>query len=282
MRKILITGKNSYIGSSFQEWVMNEPDTYQVDTLSLRDESWRKTDFSHYDVVLHVAGVAHIRETKENKNLYYRINRDLAVEVAIKAKKDGVRQFVFLSSMSVYGVNKGTINKKTPTKPNTAYGKSKLEAEVLINKLGEPSFLVAIIRPPMVYGKGCKGNYQKLSKLAVRTPVFPKIDNERSMIYIDNLSEFLRQIIDHNKEGIFYPQNADFVNTSDMVKTIAEVHGKKVRMTHVFNLIIKLTNTRSVNKVFGDLKYDKGISGMNDDYIVSHFKESICKTEELS
>src|SRR5690606_7124221 len=119
-------------------------------------------------VVIHVAGIAHVKETKENADLYYKVNRDLAFEVAKKAKNEGVKQFIFLSSMSVYGIETGIIKINTPTNPKTNYGRSKLEAEELISSIESDSFKVAILRPPMIYGKGCKGNYIRLANLAIK------------------------------------------------------------------------------------------------------------------
>ena len=280
MKRVLITGKNSYIGTSLENWLMREPDKYKVDTVDMKDRSWKEKDFSSYDVVFHVAGIAHIKETSDNQNLYYKVNRDLAYETAQKAKQDGVEQFIFLSSMSVYGIEQGVIDKNTPLTPNSAYGKSKIEAEKLINKLKDDSFTVATLRPPMVYGKGCRGNYPRLVGLALKTPIFPKVDNKRSMIYIDNLSEFVKRLIDNRSGGLFFPQNADYVNTSEMVRIIAEVHGKRVVMTKLFNPLLRLLNVSTVNKVFGDLVYDISMSDYVSEYRICGFRESIKTTEE--
>jgi nucleoside-diphosphate-sugar epimerase len=280
MKKILITGKNSYVGTSLKKCFANYPDQYLIDSISLRDNSWKKQDFSEYNVVFHVAGVAHIKETKENASLYYKVNRDLAYEVAKKAKVEGVKQFIFLSSMSVYGIESGVINKNTPTIPKSNYGKSKLQAEELISALENNSFKVAILRPPMIYGKGCKGNYTKLAKLALKTPVFPNIENKRSMIFIDNLSEFIREVINCSKSGVFHPQNNDYVCTSEMVKTIAELHGTKLRMTKSFNFFLKLISISTVKKVFGDLVYDKQIDEYKNRYTIYDFETSIRLTEK--
>lgn len=274
MKRILITGKNSYIGTSIESWLGSK---YLVDTIDMKDVCWKEKDFFQYDVVLHVAGIAHIKETKENQSLYYEVNRDLAYETAKKAKKDGVKQFIFLSSMSVYGMITGVIDKNTRINPNSAYGKSKFEAEELIKQLEDEKFVVAIIRPPMVYGKGCKGNYSKLASLALKTPVFPNVDNKRSMIYIDNLSEFVKQLIDNNSSGVFLPQNAEYVNTSEMVRLIAESHGKRIKLTKAFNPLLRLLNISTVKKVFGDLLYEKSVS-CNIDLI--SFRDSIISSEK--
>ena len=279
MKRVLITGANSYVGTSVEKWLMKEPDKYYVETLDMKDPNWKNFDFSKFDVVFHVAGIAHIKETSDNEDLYYKVNRDLAYETAQKAKQDGVEQFIFLSSMSVYGIENGVIDKSTPLNPNSAYGKSKIEAEELINKLEDNSFVVATLRPPMVYGKGCRGNYPRLVGLALKTPIFPKVDNKRSMIYIDNLSEFVKQLIDNRSGGLFFPQNAEYVNTSEMVRLIAEAHGKKIVMTKLFNPLLRLLNVSTVNKVFGDLVYDMSMSEYDANYAIIDFNNSIVKTE---
>ena len=279
MKNILITGKNSYIGTSLENWLMRESDQYKVYTVDMKDGSWKEKDFNLYDVVFHVAGIAHIKETSDNQDLYYKVNRDLAYETALKAKQDGVEQFIFLSSMSVYGIENGVIDKSTLLEPNSAYGKSKIEAEELINKLQDDSFTVATLRPPMVYGKGCRGNYPRLVGLALKTPIFPKVDNKRSMIYIDNLSEFVKHLIDNKSGGLFFPQNAEYVNTSEMVRLIAEVHGHRGVLTKLFNPLLSLLNVSTINKVFGDLVYDMSMSECESDYRVCGFGKSIEKTE---
>ncbi len=254
MKKILITGANSYIGTSFEKYI-NAFDGYEVDTVDMLDGSWRDKDFSQYDVVFHVAGIAHIKETKENAEMYYKVNRDLAIEVAKKAKSEGVAQFVLLSSMSVYGMTTGIITKDTVPKPVTNYGKSKLEADLFIEQLNDDSFKVAILRPPMVYGEGCKGNYQLLKKLALITPVFPMVKNKRSMIYIENLCKFVYDVIANEKTGLFYPQDSQYICTSDMVKAIARANNKRIIFISHCSFI-KVLPFKIAKKVFGDLIYD--------------------------
>ncbi|MCM3386842.1 NAD-dependent epimerase/dehydratase family protein [Ureibacillus chungkukjangi] len=281
MKKILITGKNSYVGRSLEKWLGEYPNRYLIDSISLRNDSWKEKDFSEYDVVFHVAGIAHIKETKENADLYYKVNRDLAYEVAQKAKVEGVKQFIFLSSMSVYGIESGVIDKNSPLKPKSNYGKSKLQAEELITSLEEDFFKVAILRPPMIYGKGCKGNYTRLSKLAQLTPLFPAVKNKRSMIYIDNLTEFIKLLIDNYSIGIFFPQNSNYVNTSELVHEISKIHGKKIVFTKLFNPLLRIFNISILNKVFGNLAYEKSMSLYKINYNIESFNNSIKYTENL-
>lgn len=278
MKKILITGANSYIGSSFENYLnKNYNSCYQIDTLDMINESWKNFDFSSYDVIYHVAGIAHIKETKDNKDLYYKVNKDLAIEVAKKAKQENVKQFIFLSSMSVYGIEKGFITKDTTLNPKSNYAKSKLQAEEVLKSLQTKDFKICIIRPPMVYGKDCKGNFQSLIKFAKKLPIFPKVKNNRSMIYIDNLSEFVKLLIDNNEEGLFFPQNNEYSNTSYLVKLIGQSMNKKVRLFIGLGWLIKLSGLviKKLTKAFGSLCYDMKLSEYKQNYALISLEESI-------
>ncbi|QUL53906.1 NAD-dependent epimerase/dehydratase family protein [Paenibacillus tritici] len=277
-KRILITGKGSYVGTSFMSWVKQWPEQYDVEELSVRGEAWKEHDFSVYDVVLHVAGIAHMKESARNAELYNVVNCDLTISIAEKAKKQGVKQFVFLSSMSVYGIEDGIITSDSIPKPKSYYGISKYQAEEGLKKLETADFKIAIVRPPMVYGADCTGNYTKLAKLAVKLPTFPNFDNKRSMIYIDNLSEFIFYLVKVNASGIFLPQNAEYVSTSEMVRLIAEANRKKVKLTKFFNLFIKIfkNKIKTINKMFGNLIYEP-IDIF--EYSIKDFKKTIYLTE---
>ncbi len=259
MKRILITGENSYIGTSFETYLSQFPEAYQVETISVRGDGWREVDFSSYDVLFHVAGIAHRKETKENQALYYQVNYELVKEVADKAKREGISQFIFLSSMSVYGLENGVITPDINPKPKTAYGKSKLMAENYLKELAGDSFDVAILRPPMVYGLGCKGNYRLLSKFAKKTPVFPKINNQRSMIFIDNLSYAVELIIKKKLEGVIVVQNKEYVTTHEMIKEINNVARRKVVLSKMLVPIVKIGIRihPSFRKIFGTLIYSR-------------------------
>ena len=291
MKKVLITGANSYIGVSVEKYIVEHyPDECTFDTVDMVGDGWRVKDFSDYDVVFHVAGIAHSDSGKiseEKAKLYYSVNTDLAVETAKKAKEDGVKQFIFMSSAIVYGESskvgkKKVITRDTPVSPANAYGDSKVKAENGITPLADESFKVCILRPPMIYGKGCKGNYPTLRKLALRLKVFPYVKNERSMLYIENLCEFVRLMILNEESGIFFPQNSEYTDTSEMVKAIAAANGRKLHLIRGFGWAVRFMGlfTGLVKKAFGSLTYDKEISVYKSDYEKRSLSESIAIMEE--
>ena len=225
MKKILITGADSYIGTSVEKWLgrLEFSGRYQVDTVDMRGNGWKEKNFSGYDAVFHVAGIAHAdigKITEDQKRLYYAVNCDLAVETARKAKTEGVKQFIYMSSIIVYGEGtsvrkKRMITKDTKPSPSNFYGDSKWKAEQKLSPLSDENFHVAILRPPMIYGEGCKGNYQTLRKIAAKVPVFPDFPNERSMLRIERLCEFVRNLIESERGGLYFPQDPRYITVRD-------------------------------------------------------------------
>jgi len=272
MKNVLIVGEDSYIGTSFAQYAS---DMYNIETICAKDGKLADADFSNIDSVLHCAGIAHVAQKKNMRQLYYDVNCNLAVKVAEKAKAAGVKQFVFLSSMSVYGSGECVITPETELKAMDFYGGSKLAAEEKLRQLASSDFGICILRPPMVYGFGCRGNFPRLVALAKRLPFFPNVQNRRSMIYIDNLCECICRAIDENKNGIHLPQNVEYVNTTEIVKMIAQLQGKQMRTTRIFNPLILLAKNfiSPVDKLFGDLVYAK--AGNETEYNVVSFEDGV-------
>ena len=310
--KILITGAHSYVGEQVEKYLeeynkkifefSSEKKRYIVETISLYGEEWKKKDFSCYDVIFHVVGIAHqdddtIIEKKESygkeakkrevgqEAKYYAVNRDLAIACAKKAKAEGVKQFIFMSSMIVYsGLEEDCITFKTPIRAKNYYGDSKLQADLAIQALQSDKFDVVILRPPMIYGKGCKGNFPKMVKLAQILPVYPIVGNRRSMLYIENLAEFVRLMIENRERGVFFPQNKEYVDTGVMIREIARVHHCK--LLPAFKIPLKLMQNlpgklgKLSKKAFSSFYYQQECSKYKDNYQIFSLEESIRKIEE--
>lgn len=278
MKRILITGEGSFIGTALAEWLKKYPSDYQADILSVKGTAWKSYDFTKYQAVVNVAGIAHIKIKSELKPLFYQVNRDLSVAICKKAKASGVNQYIYLSSMNVYGDSNEVITQYTSPKPKSFYGDSKLQADELLMTFNSSTFHTASIRPPIVYGKGCKGNYPLLEKLVRYLPVFPDYPNKRSILYSNNLCEFIRLLIEQEKSGIFHPQNQEYVSTTQMVKAIARHKNKKILFTRLCNPVIRflVPRIRIINRAFGDDLYDQKISDYPGlAYRIISFEESM-------
>lgn len=298
--RILITGQNSYLGRSVDSYLQDYnasqgQEHYHVERISLRGADWHKISFGGYDTLLHMAGIAHAdvgKASEEDQKRYYAVNCDLAVEAAEKAKRDGVKQFIYMSSVIVYGDSAPVgasrhITVETEPRPANFYGNSKLQAEIKLGELADEKFHIAIVRTPMVYGRGSKGNFPLLKKMAERLPVFPTVRNERSMIYVEHLAEFLRLLAESGEGGIFFPQNGSYVSTWDMVNAIGAAAGKRVRPCKLLNPFVSLASKcpgkigKLANKAFGSFTVDQALSRqMFDGYCRYSLEESIRKIYE--
>jgi len=284
---LLITGSSGFVGGAVQARLKDDP-AFCVSTLSVRGTGWRDHDFSRYDSILHAAGIAHVIADGSMDAQYDAVNHRLTAEIAAKAKAEGVKQFIFLSSMIVFGTAspagvRRMISPDTPPAPTGAYGKSKLDAENAIRALESESFRAAILRPPTVYGPGCKGNYVTLSKLARRLPFFPEFENHRSMIYVENLAELIRLILLRQDRGTFHPQDETDRSVSGIVREICAVHGKTMHFSRALAPLVCLAGRAGiVRRAFGDMVYDPAMSGYPENYRLYSFSEAIRRTEEHS
>ncbi len=284
MKHILITGAGSYLGKSLGEYLGQWENDYEIRFLSLRGD-WESFDFHGFDAVYHTAALVHHPETKDDPEFlpeYLSVNRDLCLNVAKRAKQASVRQFLFLSTEAVYGLTAPygktvTITKDTPLCPKDNYGRSKLEAEQGLAALEDEHFRVAILRPPIIYGKGCTGNFRSLQKFAEKMPCFPKIENRRSMLYVGNLNALVKLLIDREDRGIFCPQDRDYLCTSQVVRAIAAAQGKRLPLVPGFSWSLYLLRqiSHSVDKAFGSLCYDQALSAYPENYQAVCFPESI-------
>ena len=281
MKKVLITGANSYIGTNVENWLKKNNPDFHVDTVDTMNEAWKKADFYKYDTVFHVAGIAHVDPKPEMAILYYKVNCDLTVEIAKWAKEHGVKQFIFMSSKIVYqssmSLEDNVITMSTEPSPNDFYGDSKLKAEKGLNELVCDSFKVANLRPCMIYGPNSKGNFLRLVWLATKTPVFPAWHNKRSMLYIDNLCEFVNQIINHELGGTFYPQNAELADIVEIVRFFAKKYNHRIWISKLFNPMVWIGSKflKPICKMFASSYYEPSMSKYDFDYQIVSFEESL-------
>lgn len=288
MKHIIITGKNGYIANSLKNWIEKRNIDIDVNLMDLKDKNWRSVSFANIDAIIHTAALVHKNEAEISIDDYRKINTDLTIEVANKAKNEGVKQFIYISTMAVFGIEiscfKSTeIIDSTPLSPKSKYGISKYEAEIKLNELTDKDFSVAIIRPPFVYGKNCPGNYGTLRKLTLKIGIIPKIKNTKSMIYIDNLCEFIYQILELNGAGNFMPQNNELQSTYKMALLIAKYNNKRVVCTPLITPLVCVLSLfiSKIRKAFGNEFYNMNMSELkNVDYNVVNFEDSIKLTEQ--
>ena len=285
MKKVMLVGVGGYIGGKFTEYINKNYPDWQVDAVDSMNSKWADADFTGYDAVYNVSGLAHANARQGTEEQYYAVNGQLPIDIAMKAKAEGVPMFVQMSSMVVYGDMSGLGDEKTiyedtvPAEP-TIYGKSKMMAERGLQKLIDETFQVAIMRPPLIYSEYARDNFPRLVNFAKKMPIFPKLKNQQSMVYVDNLCELIHLIIENNKGGIYYPQQECYIETSKIVKDIADAVGNKMWQTNIFNplliLFSKWEKLAFIHKAFGSITYDMNISNHFDGkYRVVSYEESI-------
>jgi len=257
---------------------------HSVNEISVRNQEWRNHDFAKYDAIIHVAAIVH-QPHQQDRELYFHVNKDLAVDVCNVAISKGVKHFVFLSTMGVYGISPscdggGRITAQTRCQPKTMYGESKLAAEdSLLNLQTLQKFELSIIRPPMVYGANCPGNYfHRLLWMGKYLPFFPSVrKNILSMINVANLSELLKLIIEQEASGLYCPDDRDGVGTEERLQVISHIFGKNMHMSKMLGWPIARLPLRQLDSLYGDLFYDEGLQYFNEKYIIQSFTDVIMK-----
>lgn len=284
-KKVMLVGIGGYIGGKFTEYIKKNYPDWQIDSVDSMNDKWKEGDFHGYDAVYNVSGLAHANARQGSEELYYQVNGQLPIDVAKKAKEEGVPLFVQMSSQIVYGDMSGLGEEKmitpetVPSEP-TVYGKSKMMAERGLQELVDSTFQVAIMRPPLIYSEYARDNFPRLVNFAKKMPIFPKLKNRQSMVYVDNLCELIRLIIENNKGGIYYPQQECYIETSKIVADIAKAVGNHMWQTRIFNpalkVLSKVPKFGFIHKAFGSIAYDMEMSNHFDGkYRVVSYEESI-------
>lgn len=261
MKKLLITGSNGFVGSYF---IHKYKDKYDIKTFSFLKDDINALDCSDVDVVFHLSALVH-QMGGASKEEYEKVNVTQTLELAKKAKKSGVKHFIFMSTVKVYGEETDDkYSENSICAPEDEYGKSKLKAEQELLKLENESFKVSIIRTPIVYGYGVKANIKSLMNLVNKMPILPfgNIQNKRSMVYIGNLCHLVDVVIEQQKAGIFLASDDEPLSTTRLIELIAKNLGKKVYLVKIpfFETLLKLLKPSFYKRLYGSLKVDNSIT----------------------
>lgn len=271
MAKLLLTGSNGFIGSYFKDHYSN---IHQIATFSFLNESLDTLDLEATDVVVHLSALVH-QMGGASKEEYKKVNVTQTLELAKKAKESGVKHFIFMSTVKVYGEESDMVYREdTKCNPQDEYGKSKFEAEVALKKLENDTFKVSILRTPIVYGKGVKANVLNLINLVKKMSVLPfaNIGNKRSMVYVGNLCDIINRIIKVEKSGVFLASDDRALSTTDLVELIASALNKKVFLVSVpfFPQLLKQIKPSFYKRLYKSLEVDntftKKVLGFSNTY----------------
>ena len=282
--QILIIGKNSYIGNHIDEWLSKY--RHEVKQLDVLTDEWKTYDYSSYDAIVHVAGIVHQPDCNDWE-LYKRVNTDMPIAIAKMAKSQGVKQYIFFSTMGVYGLGKklipNVVDEDTPLLAESMYGKSKLLAEEGLVRLQDTDFDVVCVRPPSVYGKGCRGGYITGFVSIVRCcPIIPQAyeNVKQSFVYIDNLTEFVRVVIENKLHGVFCPQDNKSVSANELLRAITIGLGMKYRASRMLGLLVRLFHfIPLIKKAYGGVEYSMSLSSFDKiKYVIVPFEEGIRRT----
>ncbi|WP_339880422.1 SDR family oxidoreductase [Pseudidiomarina gelatinasegens] len=227
--------------------------------------------FANFDAVVHSAARAHVMndDAYDTVELYRQINTRGTLNLAEAAAAQGVKRFIFISSIKVNGestdVNErfSVYSKVNPTDP---YGLSKHEAEIGLRKIAaETKMEVVIIRPPLVYGRGVKGNFASMMNLAKRNLPLPlgRINNKRSLVAIDNLVDLIVTCIDHPNaanETFLVSDDLD-VSTTELFELMTKGVGKKPRLLPIPKKLLQVAGTflgkqEIIERLLGNLQVD--------------------------
>lgn len=261
MNKILITGSNGFVGSYF---INKYKEKYEITTLSFLKNDINTLACDDLDVVFHLSALVHQMGGASSEE-YEKVNVTQTLELAKKAKVSGVKHFIFMSTVKVYGeeTNKA-YTENTKCNPQDEYGKSKLKAEKLLLELEDESFKVSIVRTPIIYGYGVKANIKSLVNLVNKIPILPfgRIKNKRSMVYIGNICHFVNEIIKQEQSGIFLACDDEPLSTTRLIELIAKNLDKKIYLIKIpfFETMLKLLKPSFHKRLYGSLEVDNSMT----------------------
>lgn len=259
--KILLTGATGFIGHYFTN---KYSDLYNIRTFSFLRDDFENLDLQGIETVIHLSSLVH-QMNGSSIDEYEKVNVTQTLYLAEKAKYAGVRHFVFMSTVKVYGEETSApYHENSPCAPHDNYGKSKCKAEQELQKLGDDRFIISIIRTPIVYGNGVKANIKNLLALVYKVPVLPLggIENKRSMVYVGNLCHLIECVIKQQQPGIFLANDNKPISTTFLVESIAKEFNKKRYLIKIplFETLLKLIKPNIHKRLFGSLEVDNTLT----------------------
>ncbi len=265
--KILLTGANGFLGAYFFKKYQKKND---ITKFSFRSDDFNKLLFNNIDTIIHLSALVH-QMGGATKEEYDKININQTIELAKKAKVNGVKHFVFMSTIKVYGEETNSpYTENSKCKSEVDYGKSKLNAEIELQKLEDNNFKVSIIRTPIVYGYGVKANIKNLIQLVKKTPLLPfgYIKNKRSMVYIGNLCHLIDIVIQKQERGVFLAGDDDPISTTKLIKLISKALNKNTVLIKIplFATLLKIVKPNIYQRLYGDLEVNNDLTKKRLDF----------------
>jgi nucleoside-diphosphate-sugar epimerase len=223
------------------------------------------------DVVVHCAARAHVMKdtTQDPLAVYRESNTHATLNLAKQAVQAGVKRFVFVSSIKVNGEWTEQAKPFTPNDtpiPTDPYGISKYEAEQGLKQIAQETGLeVVIIRPPLIYGKGVKGNFASMVRWIQKGVPLPlgAVHNQRSLVALDNLVNFMQLCCVHPKAAneTFLIADSEAVSTTELLRRVARAYQVPARLipipVSVMTIAANLLGKGAVaNRLFGNLQVD--------------------------
>lgn len=282
-KNVLITGKSGSLSKAVATWLQSKEGVV-TSQISLRDNRWKESALNNYDIVVHVAGVT--PQNTKKPEVFYEVNHKLTEELARKAREAGVKQFIYLSSMAVYGLEqqmgmgRGTIGEDTPCLPMNDYGKSKFLAEESLRQLKNDKFQVAIIRVPSIYGEGKTEYLDQYKYLSQKFPVIPDgfRNHYKSAIYVESLCELIFLLIENESRGVFCPDDGQYA-TVDYCSAISSSKKKSRILGVIFEVLLRKSDR--IRDYYGAICYsDKLTNVFNGKYRVYSLEEAVKKSYE--
>lgn len=266
MKSILITGSTGFVGKNLLNYLNGK---FQI-------VSFNRTFDFNADIIVHLAGKAHDLKNVSNADDYYFVNTELTKKVFDRFIDSESKVFITLSSVkAVADILDVNLTEEYIPNPVTHYGKSKLLAEeYILSKIIPKDKRVYILRPCMIHGPGNKGNLNLLYKIVKRGTPWPlgAFDNKRSFCSIDNICFIINELIENDQinSGIYNIADDEVFSTNELIKLIAETHGRKPFILNIPKYLIK--SLSKLGDIFRLSINTERLIKLTETYVVSNQK----------